>query len=169
MAENISLNWEEFDTAFPSRSEYDARQSSGIDWEQYPQHEKLENGEYQLATLTITPPMKNSYPDPRNKNPKPIRYIYFTVVDADDPNDVGKVVRKKVTDSGHPKSSAYPFLSVAYGGKIPPEVSPRFSDLRDKQLRVSLIERYSESGNAYQAWEAIRAVKPENYKNPPPF
>lgn len=170
MDDALQLNWDQFDTQFPSRAEYDARaEGSGIDWSQYPDHETVEDGEYQVATLTITPPMKNNFPDPRAKNPKPIRYIYFVVVDADDPNDVGKVIRKKVTDSGHPLSSAYPFLEAAHGGRIPPEVAPRFSDLRDKQFKITLAEKYGNSGNAYQAWVLVRPVKPENYKQAPPF
>jgi hypothetical protein len=83
---------------------------------------------------------------------------------------VGKVIRKKVTFSGHPMSSAYPFLTAAYGGVIPPDVKPSFNAMRDMQIKAFLQTR-SGTGNdgtpyTYQAWEAIRAVK---NKLPVPF
>jgi hypothetical protein len=156
---------------FPSLAEYDAK-SGGSGGEDWPEHTQVEDGMYQLAVLFLTPPMENKFPNPKFKqdNPKPIRFLFFTVVDSDDPDDIGKIIRKKVTHSGHPKSSAYPFLSAAYGGPIPPEIRPTFAWLSPGvQMNAFLVTRPGDSGHDYQAWEAIRTVKKDDYKPVPPF
>lgn len=163
----VSTQYEETD--FPSLADYN--QASGGNSEDWPAHETVEDGEYQFAVLMITPPMENRFPNPKYKtdNPKPIRYIYFQVVDAETPSDIGKVVRKRVTHSGHPKSSGYPFLQAAYGGSIAPEIRPSFSQLEGKQLKAFLTTRMGDAGREYQAWEAVRSVPAEKYKEAPPW
>lgn len=160
-------NWEQFDTVFPSFNEYNANSPSD-EQSALLEGDKVEDGFYQLVAHDITAPMENRYPDPRNKNPKPIRFIYWRVLKSDDPGDVGKLLRKKVTDSGHPMSSAYPFLQAAYGGDIPPEVKPRFSELAGKQITVFLSTKKGfKPGTGetyeYQSWEAIRPVPQDKY------
>lgn len=163
-------NWENFATEFPSVTEYNAQQPAGSE---LAKGDKVPAGRYQLQLTSISDPMPNPFPDPRNKNPKPIIFLYFTVVDADDPLDVGKVIRKKVTYSGHPMSSAYPFLELAYGGTIPPEVRPSFTKMKDMQISVVLIDRrgIGKDGSQYdyQSWEALQPVPEERRKALPPF
>lgn len=159
-------NWETFDTAFPSFAEYNAPKEDG---DEIPAGDAVEDGSYRLEAVDITAPMQNKFPDPRSKNPKPIRFVYWRVLKSDDPGDVGKLLRKKMTDSGHPMSSAYPFLQAAYGGNIPPDVKPRFSQLRGCQIDVFLTTRkgIGDGGREYsfQAWEAIRPV-PSDKRTP---
>jgi hypothetical protein len=162
-------NWDNYATAFPSLAEYEATSGGGDD---LPKGDKVPDGRYQLQLVSISDPMKNQFPDPRNKNPKPIVFTYWSVVDADDPNDVGRVLRKKLTYSGHPKSAAYPFLELAYGGSIPPDVQPSFSKMRDMQIEVVLITRRGhKDGSTYefQAWEAMRGVEDNRRKPVIPF
>ena len=161
-------NWDNFATEFPSVTEYSqASPDSNL-----PKGDKVPAGRYQLQLTSISDPMPNPFPDPRNKNPKPIVFLYFTVVEADDPLDVGKVLRKKVTFSGHPMSSAYPFLELAYGGTIPPDVKPSFSKMKDMQINVVLIDRRGIGNNGqyeYQSWEALTPVSDTNRKPLPAF
>ncbi len=167
MADQAIAAYEEAE--FPSLAEYNAK-SGGGNGEDWPEFTTVEDGMYQLEVVMMTPPMENKFPNPRypQKNPKPIRFIFFRVVDSDDPEDVGKVIRKKVTYSGHPKSSAYPFLTAAYGGPIPPEMNPTFAWIQPGlQMSAFLVTKPGESGNDYQAWEAVRPVKTDNYKNVP--
>ncbi len=154
----VTTKWEAFDQTFPSLSEYD--QSSGA---AEIQTDTVEDGEYTLALVHMSQPIENKYPDPRQKNPKPVVFLYFRVLEADDPGDVGKVLRKKVTYSGHPKASSYPFLQASYGGRIPPDVSPTFGNMRDMQIKA-FLQTKNDVGNdgrpfSYQDWQAIRPVK----------
>jgi hypothetical protein len=162
-------NWENYTTEFPSVAEYNANSPENA----LAKGDKVPDGRYQLALTSISDPMPNPFPDPRNKNPKPIVFLYFTVVQADDPLDVGRVVRKKVTYSGHPMSSAYPFLEMAYGGSIPPDVRPTFTAMKDMQISVVFITRkgIGKTGEQYeyQAWEALQPVAERNHLQVVPF
>jgi hypothetical protein len=164
-------DWDSYGGAFPSLEEYNRNAPSGVEW---PKGDKVPDGRYQLALTSISDPMENKFANPQNKNPKPIVFLYFTVVQADDPADVGATIRKTVTYSGHPRSKAYPFLEAAYGGSIPPNVQPSFAKMRDMQIEVVLITRrgIGSDGQQYefQAWEAMRAIPDGKYLPvPEPF
>lgn len=167
MSQQVQSNWEQFDTAFPSFAEYNARSES--DGPEIPDGDTVEDGSYRLEAVDITPSMVDRFPDPRQKNPKPVRFVYWRVLKSDDPGDVGKLLRKKLKETGHAMSNTYPFLQAAYGGNIPPDVSPRLSKLRGCQIDVFLTTRkgIGDGGREYsfQAWEAIRPV-PDDKRTP---
>jgi hypothetical protein len=73
----MQTNWDAFDQQFPSAAEYAASAPSDM---QYPEVDELEDGQYTLVLQQMSDPTENKFPDPRNKNPKPIVFLYFRVL-----------------------------------------------------------------------------------------
>lgn len=128
--ESTVNNWTSVDFELPSQAEYESYANGGADFKK---DDVLEDGLYTFEITDISGEIENSY----DAN-KPRRAFTLTVVDADDPSDIGKTTTMFATLSAHPKSNLYPFFKAVYGGFIDPARRPKLIDLKNGQFRATV-------------------------------
>lgn len=141
------------DIELPSVNE--ARSSSQYDLPPVP------DGSYQVEITEISPQLENKLKPGADR-----RGITFTIVNSEDPEDIGKKFKQYYNVSSHPKSAMYPLFKAAAGGDLDPDVRPRLSDLANAQMKGTLLHKTGDDGVERQVFEGVMAAK-KRYDLPP--
>lgn len=150
--QNSTSNWNSVDFELPSQAEYESYGGS----EDFKKDDVLEDGLYTFEITDISQEIENRF-DPS----KPRRAFTLTVVDADDPQDIGKTTTMFATLSAHPKSTLYPFFKAIYGGFIDPARRPKLTDLKNAQFRATVTHtRKLNSENVMTEYQNVNSPFP---------
>lgn len=141
------------DIELPSVNE--ARSSSQYDLPPVP------DGSYQVEITEISPQLENKLKPGADR-----RGITFTIVNSEDPEDIGKKFKQYYNVSSHPKSAMYPLFKAAAGGDLDPDRRPKLSDLAHAQMKGNLLHKVGDDGQERQVFEGIMAAK-KRYELPP--
>jgi hypothetical protein len=153
----MSFNWDELDD-IELMSSNEIKENSKFELP------PVDDGTYQVEVIEISQRFDNKYAKPGQINDR--RVITFVIVNSDDPDDIGKKFKQWYNVSSHPKSALYPLFKAAAGGQLDPEYKPRLSDLKNAQVRGSLVTKEDENGEERQVFESIMVAK-KRFDAPP--
>lgn len=150
--------WDEVDFELPSVNEAKASSESFVD--------EVDDGTYQVQIIDISPRLENKFNENRDRR----ALTFLIVADLLEPGseNVGKRFRQYYNISTHPKGAMYPLFKAAAGGVLDPDVRPKLTDLRDAQVKGSLITKPKENGTGDQ--QLLEGLMPAKKRvEPPPF
>lgn len=128
--------------------------------------DEVDDGTYQFQITDISPRLDNKFDV--DKDRRALTLVIVKDLSGDDPDVVGKRIKQYMNVSSNPKSAMYPYFKAAAGGNLDPNVRPRLIDLKDAQIRGTLVTKMKESGEGET--QVLQGIMPAKSRvDPVPF